>query len=85
MRIEEFDAEKAWWNNRVENEHAWRVGVADLQARNNNFDLKNPHDAGSESHDPAVLLHELASLDAEIATLKAQLKATLAGALHSGR
>lgn len=83
MRIEEFDAEKAWWRNRVENEHAWRVSVADLQARNYNLDLKNPHDAGTESHDPAVLLHELAGLDAEIATLKARLKDALAGALKS--
>lgn len=82
MRIEEFAAEKAWWRERVENEHAWRVSAEELKARNYNFDLKNPHDAGSESHDPAVLLHELASLDAEIATLKAQLKAALAGALE---
>ena len=82
MRIEEFDAEKSWWKARVENEHAWRVSAEELKARNYNFDLKNPHDAGSESHDPAVLLHEMASLDAEIATLKAQLKAALAGALE---
>jgi type I restriction enzyme M protein len=82
MRIEEFEAEKSWWNERAENEHAWRVSVEELKARNYNFDLKNPHDAGSESHDPAVLLHEMASLDAEIATLKAQLKAALAGALE---
>jgi len=81
MRIEEFEAEKAWWPARVENEHAWRVSAEELKARNYNFDLKNPHDAGIESHDPAVLLHELAGLDAEIATLKAQLKAALAGAL----
>jgi type I restriction enzyme M protein len=82
MRIEEFEVEKAWWHNRVENEHAWRVGVADLQARNYNLDLKNPHDTGSESHDPAALLAELAACDAEIATLKAQLMAALAGALE---
>jgi type I restriction enzyme M protein len=82
MRIEEFEAEKAWWNQRVENEHAWRVSVDELKARNYNLDLKNPHDAGTESHDPAVLLHEMASLDTEIATLKAQLKAALAGALE---
>ena len=82
MRIEEFDAEKAWWHQRVENEHAWRVSVAELQARNHNFDLKNPHSAEAISHDPTALLHEIAGLDAEIATLKAQLKATLAGALE---
>lgn len=25
MRIEEFEPEKVWWNNRVENEHAWSI------------------------------------------------------------
>ncbi len=28
IRIEEFDAEKAWWSNRVENEFAWKVDFA---------------------------------------------------------
>ena len=27
MRIEEFAPEKAWWNDRVENEFAWKVGI----------------------------------------------------------
>jgi type I restriction enzyme M protein len=82
MRIEEFEAEKAWWHERVENEHAWRVSVEDLQARNHNFDLKNPHSVDAISHDPAALLHEIAGLDADIVTLKAQLKAALSGALE---
>lgn len=82
MRIEEFAPEKAWWNERVENEQAWRVSVEEIKARNYNLDIKNPFDAGSESHDPAALLQELAGLDADIATLKAQLKATLTTALE---
>ena len=27
IRIEEFEPEKAWWGQREENEHAWRVAV----------------------------------------------------------
>ena len=27
IRIEEFEAERAWWNKRVENEQAWRVSI----------------------------------------------------------
>ncbi len=42
MRIEEFDAEKAWRNAREENEHAWKVSAADIRARNYNLDIKNP-------------------------------------------
>lgn len=37
IRIEEFAAEKAWWNERVENEYAWKVDFqqrkADAEAR----------------------------------------------------
>jgi len=43
IRIEEFEAERAWWNNRVENEHAWRVSIDQIKAGNYNLDLKNPH------------------------------------------
>lgn len=32
MRIDEFDAEKAWWTSRVESEHAWKVPFAALLA-----------------------------------------------------
>jgi type I restriction enzyme M protein len=27
MRIEEFELEKAWWDNRVEGRYAWKVGI----------------------------------------------------------
>lgn len=42
INISEFDLEKEWWNNRVESEHAWKVSVEDIKARNYNLDIKNP-------------------------------------------
>ncbi|MCK4997172.1 N-6 DNA methylase [Candidatus Pacearchaeota archaeon] len=42
MRIEEFDIEKKWWNNRVENEYAWKVSFEDIVKRNYNLDINNP-------------------------------------------
>lgn len=39
----EFDVVKEWWNNRVENECAWRVSIEDIKAKNWNLDFKNPH------------------------------------------
>ena len=33
----------AWWTDRVENERAWRVPVADLEASDYNLDLQNPN------------------------------------------
>lgn len=39
----EFDSLKAWWNNRVEHQQAWKVSIDDLKANNYNLDIKNPH------------------------------------------
>ena len=38
----EFDSVRAWWNNRVENDYAWKVSIEDIRARNFNLDCKNP-------------------------------------------
>jgi type I restriction enzyme M protein len=43
IRLEEFELEKQWWNDRVENEYAWKVSVEDIKKRNYNLDLKNPN------------------------------------------
>lgn len=40
IRIEEFDTEKKWWNNRNETEQSWRVPVADIIKGNYNLDIK---------------------------------------------
>lgn len=40
--IKEFDLEKNWWNDRVENEYAWKVSVAEIVKRGYNLDVKNP-------------------------------------------
>jgi type I restriction enzyme M protein len=42
INIKEFDLEKAWWNNREQNEYAWKVSIDELKKRNYNFDVKNP-------------------------------------------
>ena len=43
INITEFDLEKAWWNNREENQYAWKVSAEQLKKRNYNFDIKNPN------------------------------------------
>ena len=87
MRLDEFDAEKAWWggvdrNNRVENEFAWKVSAQDIKARNYNLDIKNPHSPDQVSHDPDELLADYAQLQQRIAATREQLKAVLAAALE---
>lgn len=48
IRHDEFELEKAWWNDRVENEYAWMVSKEEIQARNYNLDIKNPSKAENE-------------------------------------
>lgn len=42
IRVEEFEVEKEWWNNRIENENAWKVSIDEIKAKNYNLDFKNP-------------------------------------------
>ncbi|MBD1398813.1 SAM-dependent DNA methyltransferase [Pontibacter sp. JH31] len=59
INIKEFDLEKTWWNNREENEYAWRVPVEEIVARNYNLDIKNPHAPETALGDPNELLAQL--------------------------
>lgn len=43
INIKEFELEKAWWNNREENQYAWKVSAESLKKRAYNFDIKNPN------------------------------------------
>lgn len=43
IKYEEFELEKQWWNNRVENENAWKINIKEIKQRNYNLDLKNPN------------------------------------------
>ncbi len=88
IRIEEFDAEKAWWGSeadgfaaRMENERAWKVDIAAIKAVGYNLDQKNPHAPDAVSHDPDELLCDYAKLQREAQGLRDQLKAILAQSL----
>lgn len=88
IRIEEFDAERAWWGSeddgfkaRVENEQAWRVSIDQIKAGNYNLDLKNPHNSDTGPGDVDHLLPEYETLLAQIAETRNALKAQLLEAL----
>ncbi len=82
MRIEEFAAEKAWWNDRVENEFAWKVSADVIKARNYNLDIKNPHSPHQESHDPDELIAAYEHIQTRIVQTQNQLKEVLTAALE---
>ncbi|MBQ4645840.1 MAG: N-6 DNA methylase [Candidatus Gastranaerophilales bacterium] len=48
ITIDEFLPEKQWWNNRVENEHAWKVSVETIIERSYNLDIINPYIKNNE-------------------------------------
>jgi type I restriction enzyme M protein len=58
IRCEEFELEKAWWNNREESLYAWKVSAEDIRNRNYNLDFKNPNKEEEELGDPKVLLEK---------------------------
>jgi type I restriction enzyme M protein len=74
----EFESLKAWWDNRVENEQAWKVSLATMEATNYNLDVKNPHtpEAG-HSYSSTELLTLLHKSFAQSDTLLNQLKQEL--------
>lgn len=43
IKIEEFDPERKWWNNRVESENAWKVSVEEIIKNDYNLDINNPN------------------------------------------
>jgi type I restriction enzyme M protein len=88
IRIEEFEAERAWWGEekdgfkaRVETEQAWRVSIDTIKAGNFNLDLKNPHSTDEGPGDVDHLLPEYEKLLAQIAETRNALKAQLMEAL----
>ncbi|KQT41361.1 MULTISPECIES: class I SAM-dependent DNA methyltransferase [unclassified Methylophilus] len=90
MKVEEFETLANWWGNerdsfstRQENEQAWKVSLADIQARNYNLDCKNPHVGEQITHDPEVLLAQYHTMQQDITSLRDQLKTILGEALAS--
>jgi type I restriction enzyme M protein len=72
-----------WWGGRnragrEENDRAWRVSVADIEADGFNLDLRNPHRPDDLSHrPPAELVAELVKVEREIAVLLNELTTEL--------
>jgi type I restriction enzyme M protein len=52
IQFEEFAPCLAWWNQREENERAWKVPVAELLANGCNLDRKNPNAKEDITHLP---------------------------------
>lgn len=83
IRIEEFEAEKAWWTNRAENERAWRVSFDTIAANNFNLDIKNPNAPDEDHGDFEELLAEHKLVMRGLAETRDTLKNELMKALQA--
>ena len=81
LRIEEFEPEKKWWNNRKECEFAWKVSIKDIKAGGYNLDIKNPHIPENNLGDPDKLLAKHIRMLQEVSKTRDKLKKELMKAL----
>jgi type I restriction enzyme M protein len=42
IHLSEFNKEKKWWINRLENEFAWKISIKEIKKNNYNLDFRNP-------------------------------------------
>lgn len=77
IKHSEFDLEKSWWNERCENEYAWRVEVNDIIKSNYNLDIKNPNKQEEKLESPEFYLNEYEKNYKEIVEIKNRLKEEL--------
>jgi len=82
ISIEEFDAEKKWWDKREESERAWRVSIKEIEANGYNLDFKNPNAAVEQNGDPVKLLKKYNGLLGDISDVRESLKDELRQALE---
>ena len=79
IRIEEFEAEKAWWLKRWETDVTWKVGINDIASRGYDLDIKNPHREETEvEYSSAELIEMLQASFEKSSRLLQELKKELA-------
>ena len=82
INIKEFDLEKFWWNNREENQHAWKISVDEIKKRNYNLDIKNPHQAADTLASQEVILEKFNAAEKKIASIQDEIVKVLTEALQ---
>jgi type I restriction enzyme M protein len=85
IRIEEFKLEKDWWNNREENEYAWKVSIEEIKEKGFNLDIKNPHSEEEELIDPEVALQQYLKSVEQVKEAKQKLVGELSAILKEGK
>ncbi len=85
LQFEEFQDCMAWWNNRTENENAWKVKAEDIitydsegKLLNVNLDRKNPRRKGEfEYREPIELIQSIMEKEQQVMQLLQQVEQEL--------
>jgi len=78
IKTSEFESLKQWWDNREENEQAWRVDIETIRENGWSLDIKNPHKQEEEEiYSSAELLDMLHQSFAKSEELLSVLKREL--------
>lgn len=81
MRLEEFEAERAWWDNRVESDQAWRVSIDEIKSSGYKLDIKNPNTTQLDDLAPLELLTAYREKQDAVRMSVAEIKSMLSEAL----
>jgi len=78
MQFEEFKVCLEWWNNREENDHAWRVHANDILANGCNLDIKNPNNKQDIEHmPPEQIVEDILAKEQRIMEIMREMKKIL--------
>ncbi|MEN6486149.1 MAG: class I SAM-dependent DNA methyltransferase [Syntrophobacteraceae bacterium] len=78
LQFEEFRPCLDWWEQREENEYAWKIPVAELLATGCNLDRKNPNGKTDIAHlPPEQIADSILNKEQRIAELMIEIKAML--------
>jgi type I restriction enzyme M protein len=78
MQFEEFKPCIDWWDNRVENEHAWKVSTEELLTNDCNLDRNNPNaQKGLDHLPPEQLVESILLKEQKIVEIMGEIKRML--------
>ncbi len=78
MQFEEYEGCLAWWNNRNENEFAWKISADQFIGNGYNLDNRNPNAIKDIEHlSPAVLTKDILEKETRIAELLKEINTIL--------
>ena len=81
IKFSEFENEKIWWHNRVENEHAWKVSIDEIKLRNYDLDIKNPNHKPVIAKTPDRLLTEYRKKQKDIKRVSNEIQSVISKSL----